>query len=363
MALVEVEVVEDRVGQLLGDRVGGHRLGALRARLAVDTDAEFDLVVAQIEGRLALLRGDTGGERGAHRPDVVDHLLGDACDLVEVGPLRGLRAGGLVDEDRPADAPAAGGVQRVLDGHVVVHHDACDLDALHLREFDGGLEVHHVALVVFDHREDAVARVAGPDQFLELVGGRRGEHVARGRPVEHPVADVPRVGRLVTAPPPVTIPTFPSTGPSSRTSTWVSGSRRSRSGCAAVIPSSISSTTSSGSLISFFMYDRTDSPGPVKRSGGRGRRRPSAVSSARRRACRTPDSGTRPRRFGRRRGTRGRSRSRRRRRTRPPPVRCRSTRRPGRRTRRRPTVSARRSGGPSGSARRPESRPCPARRS
>jgi len=47
---------------------------------------------------------------------------------------------------------------------------------------------------------DAVARVAGFDQFLELVGGRRGEHVARGRPVEHAVADVARVGRLVPAP-------------------------------------------------------------------------------------------------------------------------------------------------------------------
>jgi len=92
--------------------------------------------------------GDTRGERGAHGPDVdvVDYLLRRALDLREIGALCGLRAGGLVDvEDRPADAAPAGGVQRVLDGHVVVDHDALDLDTLHLGEFDSGLEVHHVA--------------------------------------------------------------------------------------------------------------------------------------------------------------------------------------------------------------------------
>jgi len=47
------------VGQRVGDLVGAHHLRALGAGLAVDPDPQFDLVVAQIEGRLAFLGGDT----------------------------------------------------------------------------------------------------------------------------------------------------------------------------------------------------------------------------------------------------------------------------------------------------------------
>jgi len=51
------------------------------------------------------------------------------------------------------------------------------------------------------------------------------------------------------------IPTLPVTGASARTMMWFSKSTRTRSGCAAAIPASSSSTTVSGLLISFFIAE------------------------------------------------------------------------------------------------------------
>gem|GEM_PF-4442558 len=199
LALVEIEIAKDTFGELCGDLVGRHHVGALGAGLAVDPDPEFDLVLGQVERRLALFGRNAGRERHPHGADIVDDLLGDSLDLVEVRALGGFRARGLVDEDRPADPAPARSIERILDSDIVVDDNRGDIGALHLDHLDGGLEVHHVALVVLDYRQYPLAAVAGGDECLELVGGRRGEHVAGGRAVEHPVADIAAVGRLVAA--------------------------------------------------------------------------------------------------------------------------------------------------------------------
>ena len=54
-------------------------------------------------------------------------------------------------------------------------------------------------------------------------------------------------------PPPETIPTLPWTGASARTMTGGSKVTRTRSPCAAAMPSRASRRTSSGALMSFFM--------------------------------------------------------------------------------------------------------------
>ena len=97
--------------------------------------------------------------------DLIRVVQGDS-DLIK----RGGGTGGLVDENGPTDATPAGGVQRVLDGHVVVDDDLCDvLDALHLGHLRGRLEVHHVTLVVLDDAEDALARVRRLDHLAQFV--------------------------------------------------------------------------------------------------------------------------------------------------------------------------------------------------
>ena len=77
-----------------------------------------------------------------------------------------------------APVPAAGRVQAVLDGHVVVHQDRLDLDALVGRQLGGDLEVHHVAGVVLDDVDDARAGIDGLRRGDDRVRRRRGEHLA-----------------------------------------------------------------------------------------------------------------------------------------------------------------------------------------
>src|SRR6266568_6961489 len=185
----EAQVLDDRPGDAVGELVAALHLDALAARLAVDADADLDLVVAQVEGGRAGGRHGARGERQAHRADVVDHLLGQVGDAVEVGALLGLGAGELLEQHGPADPAPALGVERVLDGHVVVDGDAGDLLAAVAGQVGGHLEVHDVAGVVLDdvqHAGAAVDLVGGP---FHLVGRWRGEHRAGTGGVEHAEPD------------------------------------------------------------------------------------------------------------------------------------------------------------------------------
>jgi len=57
-------------------------------------------------------------------------LLGDGRDGGQVGALLGQCPGDLLHEHGGAGAAPPGGVERVLDRHVVVDQDRADLDAL-----------------------------------------------------------------------------------------------------------------------------------------------------------------------------------------------------------------------------------------
>src|SRR6266581_434308 len=193
----EAQVLDDRPGDAVGELVGALHLDALAARLAVDADADLDLVVAQVEGGRAGGRHGARAERQPHRADVVDHLLGQVGDAVEVGALLGLGADELLEQHGPADSAPALGVERVLDGHVVVDGDAGDLLAAVAGQVGGHLEVHDVAGVVLDdvqHAGAAVDLVGGP---FHLVGRWRGEHRAGTGGVEHAEPDEAAVHGLV----------------------------------------------------------------------------------------------------------------------------------------------------------------------
>ena len=106
----------------------------------------------------------------------------------------------MVHEDGSGDATTADGVQAVFDRHVVIHIDAGDLDAFLLfSHFCSCVEVHAVAGIVLDDQERALGALRVDDRVEDLDRGRRGEHVAAHRRVEHAGADEAAVRRFVTA--------------------------------------------------------------------------------------------------------------------------------------------------------------------
>ena len=176
---------------------GSDRL-PVAARLAVDADADLHLVLAELEARLARAGRDARSQRHAHAPALAVDRPADLCDLGERLALLGGRAADLLRDHGDADAAPAGGVERVLDRHVVVGDDGLDLDPLALREVGRHLEVEDVARVVLDDVEDAGAAVDRLGRLEHLIGRRRGEHLAGTGGVEHARADEAAVHRLVT---------------------------------------------------------------------------------------------------------------------------------------------------------------------
>src|SRR6266498_4100308 len=197
LALVEAEVLDHRAGEPVGELVGRLHADALAAGLAVDADADLDLVVAQLEGGRPRGRDGAGGQRQAHGADVRDHVAGQLDHGLEVAALLRLGPRQLLQQHGAADAPASLGVERVAHGHVVVDHDALDLAARLAGELGGHLEVHDVAGVVLDDVQHSSAAVHLPGGPLHLVRGRRGEHLARAGGVQHAPADEAPVHRLV----------------------------------------------------------------------------------------------------------------------------------------------------------------------
>ena len=89
----------------------------------------------------------------------------------------------LFDHQRARDAAPACGPCGSLGGDVVVHQHRREPYPRHLRCHG---KVHHVAVVVFRHKQDALARIDGLDRRDDLVGSRRREDLPRARRVEHP---------------------------------------------------------------------------------------------------------------------------------------------------------------------------------
>ena len=139
---------------------------------------------------------DARGQRHAHRAGLALTLTAVAVTSASEPPASAFAPAIFSTRTVPTDAAAAGRVQRVLDGDVVVGHDRRDLD-LARDELGRELEVEDVAGVVLDDVEDAGPAVDGPGGGLHLVRHGRGEDMARAGRVEHAQADEPAVERLV----------------------------------------------------------------------------------------------------------------------------------------------------------------------
>src|SRR5205823_5268271 len=194
------QVGVDRVQGDTGDLLGGDELAAGAAGFAVDADAEFDLVVGELEAGLAGGGHGARGERHAEGAGPVVDLAGQRGGGGEVGAAFGGRADDLLHEHGGAGAPPTRRPGAVLHRHVVVDDHGLDPDPVVVGEFGGHLEVEHVAGVVLHDVQDAGAGVDGLGGGQDLVGHRRGEHLTRAGRVEHAVAHEPAVQRLVPGP-------------------------------------------------------------------------------------------------------------------------------------------------------------------
>ena len=195
----QVEIGDDRVEQRGDDLVGALDGGALDALLAVDAEAELDLVVAELEARPADGRHGAGAERHAHGAERGGGAARDGCDLGERQAAFGGRAGELVDEHGAGNAAPAIPGHQIAQGHVVGDEHHFDRDALLAGELGGEAEIQPVAGVVLDHQHAARRAARGEDGGQHRVGARRGEDVAGNRRRQHAAPDIAGMGRLVPA--------------------------------------------------------------------------------------------------------------------------------------------------------------------
>src|SRR5580704_1429712 len=193
-AALEPQVIENRIHELVGDAIGSGERDAPAPRLAVDADAHFHLILAELKGGLAGGRHRARGERDAHRAGAYVDVLAQRLERHQIAPGLGRGADHLLNNERAGDAAPSGRIGGSLDRDIVVDDDGPDLPPDDLRRH---LEVHDVAFVVLDDEETAGPGVDGRRGFRDLVGRRRGEDLTRAGGVEH--ADTHEAGmeRLV----------------------------------------------------------------------------------------------------------------------------------------------------------------------
>ena len=155
----------------------------------------------EVEDRRALAGRRAGRERDTEGAGPIVDGLRRVRDLCEGPAGLGTRTGDLLGQHRRTHATAPGGVERVLNGAVIVHGHARHLDAVVLGELRGEAEVEHVAGVVLDDVKDACAAVHGLRRRLHLIGHRRCEDCARAGRIEHARSDEAAMQRLVSRAP------------------------------------------------------------------------------------------------------------------------------------------------------------------
>ena len=83
-----------------------------------------------------------------------------------------------MDKNGACNASASGGKSAVRDGYVIFDNNIISLDAFHLRQFSGHLEIHNIAGVVFYDHQNALATVGDFDALYDAVRAGTGKHVA-----------------------------------------------------------------------------------------------------------------------------------------------------------------------------------------
>ena len=199
VARLEVEIGADGVEQLCGDLVGTTMRATRHALFAVDAEAEFDLVGAELEARDTGGGNDDGAEADAHRADVLGGAAGNVGDLGEREAGSGGGAGELVHQHGAGNAAASPLGHEIAQRHVVGDDHDFDRDALLAGEFGGEAEVQPVAGIVLDDQHGTGRAGNGEDRGEHGVGGGRGEDVAGNGGRQHAFAHIAGMRRLMAA--------------------------------------------------------------------------------------------------------------------------------------------------------------------
>src|SRR5262249_1942653 len=134
--------------QIFGHLPGGREREPTYAQLAVNADADFHLVLGQVERGLADGGYHARGQGDSHAPATVGDLRSDPGDPgAAPAPLRP-RPGDLPPQHRGPGAPPDRAFRAVRHGDVVIDDDRADLDARSAREFGGQPKVHDVTGIV-----------------------------------------------------------------------------------------------------------------------------------------------------------------------------------------------------------------------
>src|SRR5215203_5982595 len=190
-------VAQDLLQHLIDDLVRRRDILALDPWLAVDTDADLHLILADIEDGLPTLWRGATRERHPHRAHVGVNALRKLLYACEIFPVVGRGTADLVHEDGACDAAPPARIRRVLDGDIIVGNDVVGLYPFGLAELPCHLEVEHVARVVLDDVEDTGPAVHGLARFEHLVRRRARKYGPGAGCVEHSRPDITAVGRLM----------------------------------------------------------------------------------------------------------------------------------------------------------------------
>ena len=182
---------------MIGDVVGGHDLFFVGAGLAMDADAHFHFVLADFKAGFASSRNGAGGQICTHGAHIVDNLLGNGVNFFQSCPLLCLGTGNLMYKNRACHTPASGGVQRVLNGHVIIGDHAHALDAVHFGHFCGHFKIHYITSIVLDDQQNTGGGSHFPNGSFYLVGGGGGKDRACHRCIQHALAYEAAMGGFV----------------------------------------------------------------------------------------------------------------------------------------------------------------------
>ena len=190
VALLIIEVREDRLHHLLDNLVRGPKLSAPNSWLAVDAHADFHLILAEIERGLSDLGDDARREGDAHGPHAGDRLVGEPLHLGEVFSGIGRCARDLVDEENPSHAAALVFLSLRSRRDIVHTDDLGDFDVFHFGHLLGHVEVNFIAGIVAVDVENALPFVYGLGDLEHLLGRGGLKNAADGATVEQSVANV-----------------------------------------------------------------------------------------------------------------------------------------------------------------------------
>ena len=138
-------------------------------------------------------------DRHSHGADVLNDLFRCLLDFGQSAARFCAGTGDLMHEDRPGNAAPADGPCAVLHRYVIRGDDLLDLDALIPGKVRRHFKVHHVARVVLDDEQHALAPVRRLDGFIYLVRCGRCKDSARNGGIQHALAHITAVGRLMAA--------------------------------------------------------------------------------------------------------------------------------------------------------------------